>query len=75
MKDKYREIEEDTTSTEFKTTGLITSHHVPQGEPTDPGNLAYYIFLLFGIGTLLPWNALLTALDFFQSRVISCFVS
>lgn len=25
--------------------------------------------LLFGIGSLLPWNAILTALDFFEEKV------
>lgn len=33
--------------------------------PEDKGNLVYYMFILFGIGSLLPWNAVLTALDFF----------
>ncbi|CAI2361264.1 unnamed protein product [Moneuplotes crassus] len=34
-------------------------------EPKDKGNLVYYLFILFGIGALLPWNAVLTAIDFF----------
>ena len=34
--------------------------------PVDKMNLCYYIFLLYGIGTLLPWNAVLTALPFFD---------
>jgi hypothetical protein len=33
--------------------------------PQDKYNLVYYIFVLFGIGALLPWNAVLTGLDFF----------
>jgi hypothetical protein len=38
-------------------------------EPEDKGNVAYYFMLLFGIGALLPWNAILTALDFFSEKV------
>jgi equilibrative nucleoside transporter 1/2/3 len=33
--------------------------------PEDKYNHIWYIFVLFGIGILLPWNAVLTALDFF----------
>ncbi len=38
-------------------------------EPEDKGNVAYYLMLLFGVGALLPWNAILTALDFFIEHV------
>ena len=38
-------------------------------EPEDKGNVAYYLMILFGIGALLPWNAVLTALDFFTEKV------
>jgi hypothetical protein len=41
-------------------------------EPEDKGNVAYYLMLLFGIGALLPWNAILTALDFFSEKVRLC---
>ena len=34
-------------------------------EPEDKYNIVSYIFILLGIGVLLPWNAVLTALDFF----------
>lgn len=34
--------------------------------PVDKHNICYYIFLLYGIGTLLPWNAVLTSSDFFD---------
>lgn len=37
-------------------------------EPEDKNNLVYYVFVLFGIGSLLPWNAVLTALDFFSQN-------
>lgn len=38
-------------------------------EPEDKGGVAFYLMLLFGIGALLPWNAVLTALDFFIEHV------
>lgn len=37
--------------------------------PEDKHNIAYYLVLLFGLGTLLPWNAVLTSLDFFDSKM------
>ena len=33
--------------------------------PEDTYNICYYIFLLFGVGVLLPWNAVLTAMPYF----------
>ena len=39
-------------------------------EPVDKGHVTYMIFLLFGVGALLPWNAILCALDFFSTKVI-----
>jgi hypothetical protein len=36
-----------------------------EGAPVDTNNIAYTIFLLFGIGALLPWNAVLSAMPFF----------
>jgi hypothetical protein len=49
-------------------------HHVPKiEEPEDKGNVAYYLMMLFGVGALLPWNAILTALDFFSEKVINLF--
>ena len=37
-------------------------------EPTDEGNTVYMIFLLWGIGVLLPWNACLSCFDFFANE-------
>lgn len=37
--------------------------------PEDKGGVAYFLMLMFGIGALLPWNAILTALDFFKEKV------
>eukprot|EP00347_Sterkiella_histriomuscorum_P017529 403348991 len=39
-------------------------------EPIDKGNVAYFIMLLYGIGSLLPWSAICTALDFFQEKLV-----
>jgi equilibrative nucleoside transporter 1/2/3 len=38
-------------------------------EPEDNGNVVYWIFLLWGIGILLPWNAVLTCFDFFSDEM------
>jgi hypothetical protein len=38
-------------------------------EPEDKNNLVYMLMILFGIGALLPWNAILTALSFFEKKV------
>lgn len=37
--------------------------------PEDKHGLAYILMILFGIASLLPWNAVLTSLDFFESKV------
>ena len=35
-------------------------------EPEDKNGIVYYIFLLWGIGVLLPWNSVLSTFDFFD---------
>jgi hypothetical protein len=40
-------------------------------EPKDEKGIAYMLMFLFGIGSLLPWNAVLTALPFFDEKVSS----
>ena len=37
--------------------------------PEDKNNMIYLIFHLYGVGILLPWNAVLTAFDFFEAKV------
>lgn len=44
-----------------KTVGL--GHH---SEPRDAYNIAYAIHFMLGAGNLLPWNALITAVDYFS---------
>ncbi|CAI5514671.1 unnamed protein product [Closterium sp. Naga37s-1] len=41
--------------------------HIPVSNvaPPDRFYLAYFIFLLLGVGFLLPWNAFITAVDYF----------
>lgn len=36
--------------------------------PEDKNNLSYYIFFLLGIGSLLPWNAFITASAYYRNR-------
>lgn len=36
--------------------------------PHDEGNKVYNIFLIWGIGVLLPWNAVLSTMDFFDAE-------
>ena len=38
-------------------------------EPNDAYNMVQLIYLLYGIGVLLPWNILLSCLDFLQEKV------
>ncbi|KAF9624349.1 hypothetical protein IFM89_010375 [Coptis chinensis] len=39
--------------------------NINQNEPRDTYNIAYIIHLLLGAGNLLPWNVLITAVDYF----------
>ncbi len=55
-------------SSEGKTEGA--SSDIPEiKEPEDKHGIAYLLMFLFGIGALLPWNAILTALPFFDEKV------
>ena len=38
-------------------------------KPNDKCYLVYFIYLLYGIGMLLPWNILLSCMDFLEERV------
>ena len=39
--------------------------------PEDKYNMIYVIFFLYGVGILLPFNAVTTAFDFFIAQVSS----
>ena len=43
-------------------------------DPEDKNHFVYMLFVLFGIGALLPWNAILTSMDFFKVKVCISFV-
>ena len=38
-------------------------------KPNDKCYLVYFIYLLYGVGMLLPWNILLSCMDFLEERV------
>ncbi|XP_044304280.1 equilibrative nucleoside transporter 2 isoform X2 [Varanus komodoensis] len=42
----------------------------PQAEPKDSFHCVGIIFFLLGLGTLLPWNFFITAIPYFQDRLI-----
>ena len=42
---------------------------IKEKPPEDNRNISYYLMILFGIASLLPWNAVLTSLDFFEGKM------
>lgn len=45
----------------------LINHHISVGEaPKDSFQFAYIIFFTLGAGILLPWNAFITAVDYFD---------
>lgn len=49
--------------------GVSTSaFNAEEGEPSDPGDSAYWTCVALGAGILLPWNAFITAVDYFGSE-------
>jgi len=42
---------------------------VKEQPPEDKNNISYYLMILFGIASLLPWNAVLNSLDFFNTKM------
>ena len=45
---------------------LYTNERSTMGGKKD--NFAIFAFYVFGLGMLLPWNALLAAMDFFKEK-------
>jgi hypothetical protein len=43
--------------------------------PEDKYNLVYIVFIMYGIGVLLPWNVILSCLDFLMAVVSSLCVT
>ena len=42
----------------------VRSMSVESNGPDDKNNVCYIIFLMYGMGVLLPWNVILSSLDF-----------
>lgn len=64
---------DDTSSTEIENNKVMSYEDEPffeQGKQFSalekPRN--QFAFLMFGIGMLLPWNAMLAAMDFFEAE-------
>lgn len=51
------------------TVSPLITHNQKLPEPEDKGNVVNIIFLLWGIGVLLPWNAVLTCFDFLSAEM------
>ena len=47
----------------------MESHLKENEAPEDKNNFAYLCCVLYGIGGLMPWNSVLTAIDFFSGRL------
>ena len=47
----------------------LSSCFTLQKEPTDSDSVVQTIFFMWGVGALLPWNAVLSAFDFFGSEM------
>ena len=45
------------------------TEHKGTPEPHDPFRIAYIICILLGIGVIIPWNSVITALDFLSYKV------
>lgn len=51
--------------------GLLDDEDARRDEALpDRFGLAYIIMMLLGVGSLLPWNAMITPVDYLQLRVI-----
>ncbi|CAO2829244.1 unnamed protein product [Amaranthus hypochondriacus] len=51
-----------------------TNPTIKNNIPRDTFNLAYIIYFILGTGYLLPWNAFITAVDYFQYLYPDCSV-
>ena len=50
----------------MKPPALTIDHNT---EPNDAYNIVHLIYLFYGIGVLLPWNILLSCMDFLIEKV------
>ncbi|ELR21496.1 Solute carrier family 29 (nucleoside transporters), member 1, putative [Acanthamoeba castellanii str. Neff] len=61
---RYEKITPESRANFSDDEGSLTGYNEP---PPDKFNLAWLIFCLLGVGLLFPWNALLTAADYFAT--------
>ena len=67
----------DVSDADFQTQRLSNAHGVKDDNkiPEDKGNAVWLIFLLYGIGVLLPFNVIMSCLDYYAVVVsINCCV-
>lgn len=57
------EVMDDSEERELVTDSCSTKVLNPQEEPVDRYRIVYFLFYLFGISSLVPWNFLITAND------------
>lgn len=63
---------DDENETNEEGSNGVVDHSKPllkEKAPEDKNNIVYLLMVLFGIACLLPWNAVLTSLDFFINKV------
>lgn len=57
--------EENSESSLLLPTTAVNGSAAPNKIPNDPFHLTYIIYFTLGLGYLLPWNAFITAVDYF----------
>ncbi|XP_026315717.1 equilibrative nucleoside transporter 1 [Hyposmocoma kahamanoa] len=62
------EVIDDSEERELVTDSCATKVLDPQEEPTDRYRVVYFLFYLFGISSLVPWNFLITANDYWMYK-------
>jgi hypothetical protein len=63
-------MKQDKVDPKLTTTNFSDNFDIPSIKlPEDKHNLVYLLMFLFGVGSLLPWNAILTSIDFFKTKV------
>ncbi|KAK2560587.1 Equilibrative nucleoside transporter 3 [Acropora cervicornis] len=63
------EIKFDNEVLQKKEKGSLKKSLIVTMEPEDRFNIVYFILLLQGVGTLLPWNMFITAHSYFQEKL------
>ena len=66
----------DVSDADFQTQRLSNAHGIKEDNkiPEDKGNAVWLIFLLYGIGVLLPFNVIMSCLDYYAEvvSIIAC---